>query len=361
MHELFSDWLEEAGLDVRNVPLASWSDGLEAYCSTIDRESLLRLLNFVSSGKGVETLVPFGLREALKEKDSAFRMRGNTFLVAELARAGTRMLFDSKNINHNLGRAAALGMIVGSFGQTVTPVHTDHIQKANQYLVFRAEELRVRPKFEAIKDPTETELSKIQNAADIAQLKDPLTKIAAALSKNLSNVDASFSRLRIQDEELNILWWLFGEASRDLKRPFCELSLGAAAVVAASELADLVAFPPGPNSAEAFLRRALRRKNDHKPSEPISVADAVNALEKDWTIRAKAILVPLGDAAPLCPLHLIITKTCEAASQDDWPALVRASCEVSPDLELDPVTLALQVFQERMFSMSIQLIANSNA
>jgi hypothetical protein len=358
MHDLFSDWLEDAGLDVRNYPLALWSDGLEEYCSNIGRQSLLGLLRFACISEGPEKLVPTGLREALKGKDPALRMQGNTFLMAELARIAIRILFDGTETNHNLGHAAALGLIVGSFGQTLSAVRADHLEAANRYIVARANEIRIRPKNQFGKEAPQADLlNAIQDAADLEQLKTQAKGIAARLSKNSINLNAIFSRLLIQDEELDILWWLFSETSRDLNKPFRDLNFGAAALVAASELADLISFPPGPVSTEGLLRRALGRNNDPQVSEQTKVADAVNALEKNWKLKAEAILAILGEATCLCPLHLIIMKSYEAASPKDWPALIRAvSCDVDPDLELAPVSLAVQMFQERMFSASIQLI-----
>ncbi len=359
MHELFSDWLEEAGLEVRILPLSAWWDGLDAYCSTIDSKSLLSLLRFSTRAEGVESLIPVGFREVLKSKDPAFKMRDNTFVVAELARAATRRFYDAEKIDHAKGCLTALGLIVGSFLQPVGRVHADHLQKAREYLALRAEDLRARPERRAMVEPPQQELSKaLQAANDVPQLKDAFTKLLPILWRALSTIDALSSRGRLQDEEVDILWWLLSEASQDLKMPFHELSPGPAAIIAASELADRVAFPPGPNSAEALLRRVLRR--DHELQPPTRLATAVTALQKDWQRRAVAFLQPLGEAVALCPVHLIIQKAFEAVSSEDLPALTRAACDVNIDVDVEPLALAFQTFQERMFLLSLRDVSNSN-
>src|SRR6266542_1995147 len=107
MHKLFADWLHDVGLDVRTLPLSSGWEGLGTYCSALNRESLISLLRLASRDEGQEALIPVGFREALKEKDPAFKMRDNVFVVAELARAASRMLFDVEPVSPDLGRAAA--------------------------------------------------------------------------------------------------------------------------------------------------------------------------------------------------------------------------------------------------------------
>jgi hypothetical protein len=363
MHKLFSDWLEDAGLDVKSLPLQEWWLGLEEYCADLHRRSLLELLGFATKGDAVEALVPTGLREALKAKDGTFKMRDNTFLVIQLARVAVRILFDNSNTDHDLGQAAALGMIVGSFGQDVTEIHKEHIQAAGKYLSGRAQERRVRPQMKRVDAPTAAEFSKtVQNVSSFELLQAPLISIATTLSNVSANLSAVSSHLTIQDEELNVLWWLFGETSRDFQKPFRSFGRGPAAIIAASELADLLAFPPAPVSSESFLRQTLRSKDDTDPPPTTTLLDALKGIDKDWKqARATAVLNSLEDFNSLCPLHLILMKTCEAKQEDDWPALIRASCGVRSDLALDSILFALQVLQERMFSSALKAVAEANA
>jgi hypothetical protein len=63
----------------------------------------------------------------------------------------------------------------------------------------------------------------------------------------------------VQDEELNVLWWLHGGHSELAKVPFGELPVAQRPLVLAAELSDLSTILPGPPSLAALLSRAGRR------------------------------------------------------------------------------------------------------
>lgn len=366
MHDHFSDWLAESGIGLLERPLVQWWEGLSEYCASSNRERLLALLRFACSADAADDLVPSGFREAIKNKDAGLAMRGNTFLVLQLARAAVRSLFDPEDGDPDLATAAALGLVSGSFGQAVGRTHKEHLEAAQRYLVARADELRdpdeqraptATSGDEAIKE-INAALKDIAGSGDLDKLKPSLAKLfeltrLSSLPSLIQNVDVLASRLRLREEELNILWWLFGESSRDIGKPFAAISPGVAAVLASSELADLTVFPPGPRSFQAVLDRVLRLTAEGGPRAKAKIATIVHDLDPSWRNRAAARLRSLGGASALCPVHLMIAKATEAATPADWPALVRASCTVAPDLEIDARALAAQVYEERMFVHSL--------
>ena len=58
---------------------------------------------------------------------------------------------------------------------------------------------------------------------------------------------------RLRQEESDILWWLFGEYSRDLEQHISELSLSASCIIVGKELADLILVFPGPIPAKTDI------------------------------------------------------------------------------------------------------------
>ncbi len=367
MHDHFSDWLKESGIGLHEQPLVQWWEGISEYCASPDRERLLALLRFACVADAADDRVPSGFREAINRKDTGFGMRGNSFLVLLLARAAVRSLFDTEDVDPQLADPAALGLVSGSFGQAVGSTHKEHLEAAQRYLVARADELRDPDEQKALKVSSEDEaineingvLKEIAGTPDFNQFKPLLAKLAdlthlTSLPSLIENVDRLASRLRLREEELNILWWLFGESSRDIGKPFAAISPGVAAVVASSELADLTVFPPGPRSFQAVLDRVLRLTAEGGPRAKTKIVTIVHELDPSWRKRAAARLKSLGGASALCPVHLMIAKATEAATPGDWPALVRASCAVAPDLEIDASALAAQVYEERMFVHSLE-------
>lgn len=347
MHSLFADWLRESGLDLHDRPLDEWWQGLEDYCGTLTRSSLLALLRLAVIKEAIETDVPENFREAIKAKDGGFRMRDNLFEVQQLARVAIRSLFENAEVDESEGRTAALGLLCGAFGRNNGKVYGEHTQKAIEFLAKAGDELRIRPK---ISLPSATSEKPVSEAGDLNQLK---TAVAPLMSSMHSTIAVLTQRSRLQDEEINMLWWIFGEQSRDLKVSFQKLAPGEAAIIAAKELADLTVFPPGPVSFEGILCRAISSDSlDRK----IKLEDVINSLNIEWRNKFVEPINSLGDALNICPLHLMIKKSVEATSKKDWPVLLRAACDVSSALKASPRAVAAQFYHERMFVKSLEYI-----
>jgi hypothetical protein len=199
---------------------------------------------------------------------------------------------------------------------------------------------------------SEAVVTAIKGASDHGSLRDQVTQLAGIA---LDAIEKLSFRLRVQEEENDILWWLFSEVSRDLKRPFRDLERGAAALIAASELADLTAFTPGPSSAEAMLRRVLQVGG----GDATMLSSAVDGLDRDWKRRAVKPFAALGGAVSLCPVHLVAAKSAEAAKPEDLASLVRAVSGINLDEDVEGVALALQFYQERMFLRAVELVPES--
>jgi len=351
MHELFSDWLKDSGLDGKDQPLVEWWQGLEEYCSNITRSSLMALLRFAAMSNVSETNVPEGFRDVIKAKDSGFPMRDNLFQVQQLARVAVRILFDKTELTDHRAHTAALGLICGSFGKDNGSVYREHVQKASEFLARAADELRIRDKTNqlgGVKTPSIS--TSLEDATDTKQLGALLGPLIPNI---LSAMHGLARRLTLQEEEINMLWWIFGERSRDLKVAFRDLSPGAAAVVAAKELADLTAFPPGPLSFEGILCRALAVDSlDRK----MKLQEVINSLDNKWRASLAEPLSQLGDVLFLCPLNLMIIKSLEGKLKKDWPVLFRAACDVSVDLKASPRETSSQFYYERIFVKSLEYV-----
>ena len=349
MHSLFSDWLRESGLDLQNRPLAEWWQALEEYCSTTTRATLLVLLRFAVIRTSSEADVPEGFREAIKAKDSGFSMRGNVFEVQQLARVAVRTLFEGAGVSEERAHAAALGLICGSFGRDNGNVYREHVQRASEFLAKAADELRIRDETNLPSDARDIAKS-LSESPDVNKLKALLASLVPGMVSTLNDLTR---RLVLQEEELNMLWWTFGEQSRDLKVAFRDLSPGQAAVLAAKELADLTAFPPGPVSFEGILCRALAADSlDQK----MRLEDVTNSLDSKWRTSLAEPLSSLGDALTILPVHLMIKKSVETSSKKAWPVLFRAVCDVSTALKASPRAISSQFYYERMFVKSLEYI-----
>lgn len=70
-------------------------------------------------------------------------------------------------------------------------------------------------------------------------------------------------------EENDVQWYLFGEMSRDLHRPFASFKIAELVPIAASELADLTRVVPGLYAALAYLDRVLTQARPREEADSL--------------------------------------------------------------------------------------------
>ena len=84
---------------------------------------------------------------------------------------------------------------------------------------------------------------------------------------------------RAADEELNILWWLFGEWCPQVDSEFKAAAQLGFPLLAASQLASLTEFVPGPVAHRRFLLRALQTAGS---ATHLAVAALVSDTPQEW-------------------------------------------------------------------------------
>lgn len=149
-------------------------------------------------------------------------------------------------------------------------------------------------------------------------------------------------------EENDIQWYLFGETSRDLHRPFASFKIAELVPIAASELASLTRVVPGLYAALAYLDRILTQACTREQVESmVSVASIVDAVAPLWKEESVSIsgFDGVQDLTPvLCAL------TYATAGSDDWRTMVPKLCQVPIDTELPAREQAYQLYQEILFA-----------
>lgn len=201
------------------------------------------------------------------------------------------------------------------------------------------------------------EASKVDFSQAIAKAKDGTPEaIAAAFTaaaeamrgtvggmaqRQRNVVDVLDKFLRIQDEELQMLWWLVGQRSFDLNIGFTKIAPVVKPLVMAKELADLTAIPPGPRALEALLVRAGLTEEPPKTR----LTDAIMAADEDW---ARSFVGGQNYSAVTTPLHLALQRQLETGKGDAWVSSWAAVTEISAEAELAPLALALQFYRERL-------------
>ncbi len=167
-----------------------------------------------------------------------------------------------------------------------------------------------------------------------------LSEIATKMNKAL---DATADFMRLQDEELDLLWWVFGEHSDDRQMTFRKLSAEERPLVLAKELSDRTVYLPGPVSIDGLLIRA-----GVKDDSSISIIDAVNACQVSWLTK----LVTGEPPSPLTtPLHFSIHRRLESGDETSWVSGWASVCGIEPRTSLSPLELGRLFYRERLLSI----------
>jgi hypothetical protein len=353
MNPSFPDWYRSATVTVPEGRLEKRWAGVQSICEKSDRPTIVALAaQFVLPGR--ENLVTPGFRESFHAHDDVFPMKDNLEELRVLAGATLREIISRKGSS---GRLASLALVCGAFGprRAAVPVQ-DHLDAAQAFV--NEESKRVRECHELVAPQTLLPTKEVLGTrfpdgvfAAPPQLRAPLmqtlSEISVASAELQHYAHALSHRVLVREEELNLLWWLQTEFSRDLNKSFLEVGPIAGCAVFAGELADLTEFLPGPGAILAILLKAARIAGAPSSSEQVTLRDIVNATPREWRERLEA-KVTLSSIELLCPVHLAITKSLLTDGVDNWLPVYQKACDIDSRHGFPLAALTMQVYQERM-------------
>lgn len=171
-------------------------------------------------------------------------------------------------------------------------------------------------------------------------------KATQALATRQANATRAIDRfIQVQDEELQMLWWLTGARSVDLDCAFDAVPANAQPLVFASELADSTAFLPGPRSIKPLLTRA-----GLKERKKLTLAATIGAASSTWL----STVVGEGDPSPVTqPIHFAIKRHLEAGGGDTWVPNWAAVVGVDAARQLSTLSLGTLFYRERLLALFV--------
>lgn len=353
MHVDFPRWHAAIGLgDDEARRQARWA-GVSTIAddgTTINIEALLRLACNSRQSAAAAQIVK--IREAFKTADAAFEMSGNDREMQVLAGAA---LAELMNRGGPAGAEAALAVSAAALGgarKYNLPVDLSAL--AEDAIERLADTARMRPSLhthaatDAPKLDFEKAKAKVQETPNGPGIGEALELAAAAIRSALAvmtqrqakAVKALDAFIGVQDEELQMLWWLIGQRSEALDCVFDAVPEDAKALVFARELADQTYQSPGPASIKGLLSRA-----GLKERRKVALAAAINATDAKWL----ASVVPEKEPSPVStPIHYGIKRQLETGGGDAWVAGWAAAVGVDPKLALSQLALGVQFYRERL-------------
>lgn len=368
MHPNFADWYGVVSLDPQQVPLDRRWKGIKTFVAGTDMSSALDVVRLLFGKAKRPTGFDDGFRAAFKKHDKAFLTRGNDLEMELLAGATVAHLLDAGD--GKLADAVALAVVCADFqGLREKPKLAEVVDLAYEYLHKRSDSLRAQlaaPTVEApklnltISTASLEETAYTTPAAVMTAITPVLKEVSSIPNRVIKVVNDVFGTLtrqmQLQREESDMLWWLFAGQSRDLRTRMSDIGHPAASIIAGKELADLTLTLPGPVAAEALLDKMLQTTTTavDRNHYDTSVREAVAADKtREWYGR----LTSSDESDTLddfCTVHFALRRAADAGAGGEWVPAFEKRAGVRADAPLSPVSLAMQVYRERLLIKAME-------
>ena len=312
MHTDFSEWFRAANLELPDEVLQKRWAGVDAF--EVGRNEVVSLVEvFFGFFDGKDAFLGV-FRKAFQDADSSFRMRENNLELSVLA--GAKLVAVMEDVTMALGDFAALALVAcAAQNLRGTPCVAEIPELAVKHLARRS-------------------INRGQLDADDASVPDESQTALKQLRRDLDVIG----------EESNVLWWVFGESSRDTNKRWSECTVPQTALMAGKELADLTRISPGPAAAAALLDRVVKFAKP-QPLVRIAVKDAIADISLEWRQKfAKDRYV--SALANLTPVSQGVKLSVDLAADGAWVQSLAASTKIQRGGKIKPNLLAYQIYIE---------------
>lgn len=345
-HE-FAKWISETGIEItEDMRDARWV-GTRANGLAPDRENTEALIRLAFKSKQQPASDDIKrIREVFQGADSDFPMYGNDRELQILAGAA---LFARMRIDDQEAAETALMVTTASFADARKPALPMDLRGiASQTLTRLADHNRKRPDLDSFEEAESTfdvaaMATKITSGDPTSALKAIQVAIGNVAEAHAESMKSFADMVKIQDEELQMLWWLIGESSRDTGARLDSIPELTKPFQIGKELADMTVHLPGPRAIPGLLARV-----GIKDKGKFALPDAINALEDDW-IRT---VLANGEFSPVtAPLHFALSRRLETGAGDDWVNGWQAAVGITKPPSVTALTVASLFYQERLIHL----------
>ena len=292
------------------------------------------------------------IRSTCRAADPTFPVSGNYTEIALLAEMALAIAIDKKNEDALAGKIAEVIYSALANGSRDFSSVTSILDRAKDVIQRQGRLLRRRPRLPRKPKsylPTmnfERCFNDLNDFSDLEQAKLLMRRISNRVGNGIRSVansareerEALEHHIRLQDEELDLLWWATNGQSVTSHALFSELEAGARAFVAALEAAHRTHVRPGPCGIRGLLEKA-----GITADVGVSLADAFGALDTE-TIQA----LHVAEAGLRTPIHMGLKMKRESGDAETWSGHWASRTGIDPAPERPELDVAQLVYQERL-------------
>lgn len=361
---LFADWYRETDINPTSSVVDMRLQALETIVdNNSDIEFWLTVIKLYLGYKAVNINLKDEFCKEFKNVDSTFPMIDNEQLVRILAASALCMKLENEDAFET--DTIALGLITSNYlSQFSLPNKIPVLKLATTYL--ENESIRYRKgrsngyvdETKIIYTPTVIEDdNEVLYNSDMKKPVDAINNVIVEVLKRVESISKEFLNLQVTNEilseEINVLWWVFGEYSNYLKKPFKDISIHSASFLSGLELSELVKQSPGFITVQPLIEKVLKVlqiKDKNLPAS--SLFEAVNSLTED--IREKINKAKTENMLVFTPAFAAVNKSLNVESSEDWSNLFKKQIGADPKQKKAASSISLQVYHEFQFLNSYQ-------
>lgn len=345
MHENFSEWYEGLSLGQDESFLKNRWAAVESVVGDANREVLEELVRLVFRTKPANDVA---------ELRAKFAGGINTPGDEELAvLAGAALIWAMHPDADCSALAAAMISSASCRGLRELRSPMDLVSMATETNRELSEATRRRPSLDVGKavatvlDKTEVanairQANEVNAGTGLQALIATINKALGTVAKRQAAVEAAFERYtKLQDEELDILWWLHGGYSADFQNDFDAVPAHLRPLGFARELASLTTVLPGPTAVSALLTRA------GVPAAPVqTIVAAVQDMPVAWLDIALGDLDKDSISAITTPILFALQRRKELDGDHGWVAAWSKLTSMAENATLESLPLAEAAYRE---------------
>lgn len=338
----FIGWYESVTLPVEMEVIDARLAAVQAVAKSVTRDDLEALIRATFQVKHQAATRTSAVRSKLAGADGALQDEEFRLLAAA---ALTHIL----RANDDPAALAAVMVGTTSLGGLRTlkqPMDIPGLASTTRAALARRTRRRPVPRVPGL--PSLTVNS--EEAVEAEDHKEALELLAAACSASIQELVERQSKfeqqtaryISIQDEELNMLWWLQGGHSHTLGLPFTGIPRDQRPIVLACELAEATFAIPGAASIKSLFAQA-----GVDDMEPLSIAATVQSMPTGWLRVACPAELETKISPVTTPLHEAFKRRLEVDG-DSWVAGWASVCDIDQGAKLSPLQLAELCYCEQL-------------